>query len=477
MALWFARMPYITRSRHGVWKYRRVIPEPLRALAGKREIVQSLNTKDEQEAEARSLRLHTEAEAWLKSLKSRQAPTTSLPHELSDTTGHTSVDDWFRGTAFLAATGLPLISYGSMDHIEEDIRDHIVRERFGIDISNPETRDEELARAPEARAVLGILKKPVPTLKEALAVYLRARKGELSGMPPIKRRKWELEKRRAIDYFVDAVGEEHTVATLRVDDVRTFEEFLRTKGLAPASIRKTFKLVRAIIEVSLREFDIQRRNPFERYTVADPTPNREKRLPLTADEISVFLILSVNIELGTIARLLVFTGARLDEICGLGWNDVRDLSGPKPFIEIRPQEFRGVKTHSSRRVVPLLPEAVAALNTYLQAARIAPGEAKGNIPVFPRYGRDNGSAAASAALSKAIRARGITDPKKTTHSVRHAVKQALRDCGCPKPISDYIQGHASPNVAESYGLGVALDTMTEWLSKATLKLATMPDRP
>lgn len=472
MALWFARMPYITRSRHGVWKYRRVIPEPLRALAGKREIVQSLNTKDEQEAEARSLRFHTEAEAWLKSLKARQAPNPSRPQEIGDTTGHSEVDDWFRGTAFLAATGLPLRSRRSMDHIEEDIREHIVRERFGIDMSNPDTREEKLDRSPEARAVLGILEKPVPTLKEALAVYLRAKKGELSGMGPIKRRKWELEKQRVINYFVDAVGEEHTVATLRIDDVRTFEEFLKAKGLAPGSIRKTFKLARAIIEASLREFDIQRRNPFERYTVADPTPNREKRLPLTTDEISVFLTLSVNTELGTIARLLVFTGARLEEICGLGWNDVRDLSGQKPFIEIRPQEFRGVKTHSSRRVVPLLPAAIDALNTYLQTAQIAPGEAKGNTPVFPRYGRDNGNAAASAALSKAIRTRGITDPKKTTHSVRHAVKQALRDSGCPKPISDYIQGHASPNVAESYGLGVALDMMTEWLTKATQNFAT-----
>ena len=279
----------------------------------------------------------------------------------------------------------------------------------------------------------------------------------------VPKRKWEHEKRRVIVYLKEAVGAEHTVSTLTRDDVRTFEAHLRTKGLAAGSIRKVFKLARAIIQKSLEEFDIQRRNPFDRHTISDPTPDREKRLPLTKEEITTVLGLSVNDQLATVARLLVDTGARLQEITGLAWEDVRDLEGNAPFLEIRPNEVRGLKTQASIRIVPLLSSSVEALKLHRQVLKDAPGGLSVSPAVFPRYGRENGRDAASAALNKAMRAAGIKDSKKTVHSIRHTMKQSLRDQGCPKDIRDFIQGHSAPNIAENYGLGVALKTMVEWL--------------
>ena len=79
--------------------------------------------------------------------------------------------------------------------------------------------------------------------------------------------------------------------------------------------------------------------------------------------------------------------------------------------------------------------------------------------MFPRDGRDRGHTAASAALMKALRAAGVTHERKTIHSVRHTVKQGLRDVGCPKDVRDAIQGHASGDIAETYGLGHALGVM------------------
>ena len=112
-------MPYLIQSRHGVWKYRRVIPEPLRSRAGKREIVVSLGTKDEQEAELRSLKVHADAEAHLKAwklLESDKPPRdtqeqgrgqSALTVASVVTQNHSAVDDWYRGLGFLETHGLP----------------------------------------------------------------------------------------------------------------------------------------------------------------------------------------------------------------------------------------------------------------------------------------------------------------------------------------------------------------------------------
>ena len=89
---------------------------------------------------------------------------------------------------------------------------------------------------------------------------------------------------------------------------------------------------------------------------------------------------------------------------------------------------------------------------------------------FPRYGRDRGHTAASAALMKALRAVGVTHERKSINSVRHTVKQRLRDVGCPKDVRDAIQGHASGDTAETYGLGHVLGITAGWLDKTLVDL-------
>ena len=60
-------------------------------------------------------------------------------------------------------------------------------------------------------------------------------------------------------------------------------------------------------------------------------------------------------------------------------------------------------------------------------------------------------------------------PRKVVHSIRHSVKQALRDVGCPKDVRDAIQGHSTGDVAETYGSGYGVSLMAEWLEKAVVR--------
>ena len=47
---WLGRMPYIQKTRHGIYKYRRTIPPALCEAAGRREWIKSLENRDPQEA-------------------------------------------------------------------------------------------------------------------------------------------------------------------------------------------------------------------------------------------------------------------------------------------------------------------------------------------------------------------------------------------------------------------------------------------
>jgi integrase len=267
-------------------------------------------------------------------------------------------------------------------------------------------------------------------------------------------------------YLIEALGSDRDVASLTRQDARTFRDFLGRRGLKPESASKAISIVAAIVQTALIEYQIGIRNPFHRMHVVNDIAAVDARLPLSREEIAIARSLPVNVQLSTIVDLLALTGARLNEIAGLEWSDVHGLSTDGhdvASITIRTNRIRRLKTANSKRQIPLIAEARKALSGLQEV--LPPGGP--NDPVFPRYGRSGGSDAASAALMKALRKAGVQDRRKSIHSIRHSMKQALRDVGCPKDIRDSIQGHAKDSIAENYGYGFSMSKMTEWLELAT----------
>ena len=80
--------------------------------------------------------------------------------------------------------------------------------------------------------------------------------------------------------------------------------------------------------------------------------------------------------------------------------------------------------------------------------------------MFERYAKDRGMDNCSQMLMKRLRT-VITDKKLTMHSLRHRMKDKLRNTGCPEAIFMTILGHGSNTVAINYGSGYALDVMGE----------------
>jgi hypothetical protein len=51
------------------------------------------------------------------------------------------------------------------------------------------------------------------------------------------------------------------------------------------------------------------------------------------------------------------------------------------------------------------------------------------------------------------------------HSLRHRMKDKLRNTGCPEAVSMAILGHGSNTIATNYGSGYALDKLREHMSR------------
>ena len=84
---------------------------------------------------------------------------------------------------------------------------------------------------------------------------------------------------------------------------------------------------------------------------------------------------------------------------------------------------------------------------------------------FPRYcnGQSHNSNSASAALNKWPRTHAPEGC--VVHSFRHSMRDRLRAVECPKEIIDQIGGWSSSDVGESYGEGVPLLNLSDWLQK------------
>ncbi|MDA9061454.1 tyrosine-type recombinase/integrase, partial [Planktomarina temperata] len=181
------------------------------------------------------------------------------------------------------------------------------------------------------------------------------------------------------------------------------------------------------------------------------------RLPLTDSQLTLLEpAFSGDATAWALYVTLRDTGARVSEISGLRTKDC-DLVAK--CLHISPTPWRGLKTTNSQRSVPLSTEAAAALGKLIQNQTSDP-----EAPLFDRYAKERGADSCSAMLMKRLRS-VITDKKLTMHSLRHRMKDKLRNTGCPEAISMAILGHSTNTVAANYGSGYALEAMREHMER------------
>lgn len=237
-------------------------------------------------------------------------------------------------------------------------------------------------------------------------------------------------------------------------DATEFRDVLLGK-MAPNSVLRTLNTVKAAINHTIVENSLNIPNVFAKLRIKGAGAGRTDRLPITSSQLSDLLNeVTGNTVAQNLLIVLADTGARLGEVVGL---EVQDVDLEKGALHIRPNGIRGLKTKTSVRTIPLSERCKESLEGIMLGLPLT-------APIFEKYARPRGSDGASAMLMKHLR-KVIEDPKVTIHSLRHRMKDELRNSGCPESLSREILGHAQPGVAANYGSGYALGVMREALQR------------
>lgn len=307
------------------------------------------------------------------------------------------------------------------------------------------------------------LQTPLPLmLTEAADIYLKFHpKGQQSRFIKDTKVRW--------NKFVEITGDIPLMSLTRATakkfiEKRSHQKYGKDKSIPikTNTIQREIKTIQAVIAKVTREEEINLRNPFEAMTVQGLGSDRKVREPLTKRELSKLLNRCIDDfdEIRCLIILQACTGARISEIAGLRIKDIHTHEGIT-YISIKEYGKRTVKTKHSVRNVPLIELALNALNLQLTSLD------ESAKAIFPRYadGTTVNSDGVSATVNKYIRSIGID---KTSHCLRHTLRDLLRHANVTVDIAHEIGGWGSQAMAEMYGRGhdisVKYDALTNALS-------------
>ena len=418
---------YVFRRANGSYRYKRNVPKKLVGLIGKATLYRQLG-----ESYAEAMR--------------------NLPQV------HNEIDKLFRNEAHVPSGERALaIIRGALG---SDVAEQVLAGQV-VEYSQEDYALNELARDIAGKLsddivtqiYTGRLKQPALTLQKALGEYQQYKTDDAGESRELELRVVRLRKDLGV-----AIGKQRVADTPLNEITRADANALRDyllQRMNPSSVHRYITVVRAAVNYVITEHSLNIPNVFNGLRIKGASATVDDRLPMSDQDLAM---VRPNFDDDPVAHALFValtdTGARLSEITGL---EVQDVDLQERSITIRPNGVRTLKTKGSQRTLPLSERALELL----QEHRRGKGDTQ---PIFPDYARPRGRDAASAMLMKRLR-RSITDKKITMHSLRHRMKDKLRNTGCPEAISLAILGHSTNTVAANYGSGYALEVMREQLER------------
>lgn len=229
----------------------------------------------------------------------------------------------------------------------------------------------------------------------------------------------------------------------------------QTKGkvnktkIKTTTVNREINQIKAVITTVIREENLGITNPFEALTISGLGEDTDGREPFDVSELTILLnACKENFDqTRKILAVQALTGARISEVAGLRKKDF--IEGDIPYITIKPYVNRSLKTKESKRSVPLVGLALTAVQHQFKAL------SKDDVFLFPQYCKDTGvnGNAISATANKYIKSLGID---KTTHSLRHSMRDLLRDADVTTDIAHEIGGWGHQVIGDRYGKGFSL---------------------
>lgn len=313
---------------------------------------------------------------------------------------------------------------------------------------------EEYLNPIEVEAVRLINEGPKFRLNDALEVYLGGHKKKND-------KRFRVYVSRVWDKLITILGDKEFEQVTRAD-ANGFVAQGIAEGSKTTTVDRQVSAIRAVFNVVIIEREIAKVNPFLSLRIASLGEDSKARGTFDSNQLATLIRECKNKDddVRWLLALQIDLGCRLAETTGLALSDLH-LDESVPYVSFKPHPWRSLKTTSSKRNIPLVGISLWAAQRVLQSAK------KEQLYAFPRYTNEAECKAnnASATLNKWIGSLGID---KTTHELRHTMRDRLRHAHAPKPIQDAVGGWGREDVADTYGLGYGLEHLKEWLDKVVV---------
>jgi integrase len=419
---------YVFRRANGSFRYKRNVPLHLRALIGKATLYRQLGDSYKEAMQNLPL-IHARIEALLEGEKEKSARERSI-EIIRGALGDEVAD-------MVLANAVP--EYSEIEDALNELGKALHKQKLPSEIVE--------------QVYSGKLRQEVITLETVLKDYVAYKSDTPKAEKEIKQRVERLRKDMQHIYGKQKL-KYVSLSDISRQDANDLRDHLLSRVSANSAVRM-LGVVRTAINHAIVEHSLNIPNVFTNLRIKGAGASKLDRLPLSDTQV-VHLETAYSNDTTAWALFVCLrdTGCRVSEIAGLR---VKDCDTDKECLIISPTPWRTLKTNNSQRSVPLSPEAIKALEEVSQGK-------DPEAPLFPQYAKERGGDNCSAMLMKRLRTI-ITDKKLTMHSLRHRMKDKLRNTGCPEAISMAILGHGSNTVAANYGSGYALDVMREHMQK------------
>ncbi|MES9948454.1 MAG: DUF6538 domain-containing protein [Candidatus Thiodiazotropha sp.] len=333
----------------------------------------------------------------------------------------------------------------------------IASQDIGMIVSRLDAVKSDIEHNPKkVKAVLGHHDRPQLTTSMALDEYFEFEKPNLLNKSKDQIRKWQNPRRKAVNNFIAVCGDKE-VSQITRDDILTFREWwherIKSEGLTANSSNKDFSYIGQLLTYVRddKRIDIDVTGLMSRVRFTETTSTRP---PFPTDFIKNNLLDLNNLrELNEECRLFLFamadTGARPSELVGLNTEngDIR-LDTNIPYIHIRPEIDKALKTPHSKRMIPLVGASLYAFQ---------------NLPDgFKHYYRK--SDLLSATLNKYLQEHKLLPTKEhCVYSLRHSFEDRLTAAEPPDKVQAALMGHKYDR--PRYGDGPSLEQKKNWLDR------------
>ncbi len=450
---------YLLQLR-GIYYYQRRVPGRFSHVDPRVMPRISLRTSNIEIARARRDLLAEADEQWWYSLAARAAEA----HERGEMSQAERAAAEARHQAAIQRATAYGFAYKSAEDLAATETTRALLDRIHILESQLNNRVSDGPKERDAAALLGGAEDPSQSIPISEAFELFVEKiafDDLYNKSDAQKYSWRKTKLTSVNYFISQIGD-MPVGEITRDIAIEYQDWWKEKmdpedgsePVTPNTANRHIGNVKSLLEryfehIGVRDYD----NPFRKMYFSGKTV-KKKRLPFDDDWVRTKVLVpglfdGLNEELRSILFVLIETGARLSEICGLQKQDIR-LNHSVPHIVIQPEQNRELKNPGTAREVPLVGVAHIAMMATPEG--------------FPRY--YDKSLLASANLMKAFRQRKLlpTDQHKI-YSFRHSFEDRMLHAGLDYGLRLALMGHV--NTRPEYGIGGTLEFKRDELQKIT----------